>query len=145
MGKFRDFTRHLQQFTIERQETDLLKIVKKHEPYAVDLNIEQMMKGVDSNNEEIRPPYKPFTIQIKEEKGQPTDRVTLRDEGSFHQLMFMGADKWPAIFNSADPKTEDLKGKYGKDIMGHNEESRWKLSEEIKPDVIEYYGGIISL
>lgn len=33
-------------------------------------------------------PYSPLTIAIKEEKGQPTNRVTLRDTGDFEASFF---------------------------------------------------------
>jgi hypothetical protein len=143
MGRLRDFTKRLKQYTIQRQEKDLLAILKKHEAAAVDLNIRQMMEGETADGRPIEPEYTPFTVEIKKEKNQPYDRVTLRDEGDFHQAMFMSTDKWPVVFSSKDPKTGPLVRKYGEEIFGHNQTSRGELKDEINPDVKNYYGGII--
>lgn len=145
MGRLRDLSKKLKSVTVESQERDLLKIVADNAPYAVDLNIEQMMEGLDSEGKPISPPYTPFTVEIKEEKGQPSDRVTLRDEGDFHRGMLLAADKWPALFDSSDPKTDDLTDKYGEGIFGLNKSKRGKLAEQIKDQVRNYYGEITSV
>ena len=45
--------------------------------------------GVDISDYQ---PYAPLTIGIKRSKGQPSDRVTLRDNGDFHGSFFWCVD-----------------------------------------------------
>ena len=48
--------------------------------------IEQLFKkGVDNENKAIEPAYTPTTVSIKKSKGQPTNRVTLKDTGDFYK------------------------------------------------------------
>src|SRR5688572_28563253 len=61
------------------------------EPYIeaqiIDLNSAQMRAGKESTGDDIWPPYKPLTIEIKKVKGQPWEHVTLYDEGDFQRAM----------------------------------------------------------
>ena len=145
MSKLRDLANKLLQATPEKQEKDLLKIIQRHENEAVDLNIEQMMAGQDSDGGRITPEYTPFTIEIKKSKGQPYDRVTLRDEGSFQQKMFMKADKFPVMFDSNDPKTDDLTEKYGNSIFGLTKQHLGDFKQDISEDVKKYYADLLSI
>lgn len=79
-----------------------------------------LFSGLDSNLRAIQPPYTPTTQRIKQRKGQPINRVTLRDTGDFYR----GID---AVFNtsskeinitSSDDKTSDLEDKYGDALIG---------------------------
>lgn len=45
-------------------------------------NQQQLEQGLDSTGRDITPEYTAFTVQEKQEKGQPVDRVTLRDSGA---------------------------------------------------------------
>jgi hypothetical protein len=53
--------------------------------FIIDANAEEQLfeQGINRLGVDIMDyrPYTPLTIAIKEEKGQPTNRVTLRDEG----------------------------------------------------------------
>lgn len=49
-------------------------------------------------------PYSPLTIEIKKEKGQPYNRVTLRDEGDFEQSFYVEADTQQFTIKAADWK-----------------------------------------
>lgn len=62
-------------------------------------------------------PYAASTIRAKKKKGQPTTRVTLRDTRAFHQAMFVVFDEDGFYITSEDPKTEELRAKYGDDIF----------------------------
>lgn len=74
-------------------------------------------------------PYKPVTIQIKKDKGQPTDRVTLRDTQAFQKSFFIFADNKAAWFKATDKKAQKLYDKYG-EIFGLTVENRNKLAWE---------------
>jgi hypothetical protein len=144
MGKFRDLANKLKLVTIDSQEKDLLAIIRKHEAAAVDLNISQMLAGETSDGDKITPEYSMLTVEIKKSKGQPSDRVTLKDEGDFQQGMFMEAEKFPVTFNSKDRKAGPLSEKYD-GIFGLTKPNLKDFASEIKPDVREYYGKLISL
>lgn len=74
-------------------------------------------------------PYKPVTIQIKKDKGQPTDRVTLRDTQAFQKSFFIFADNKAAWFKATDKKAQKLYDKYG-EIFGLTVENRNKVAWE---------------
>ena len=89
-------------------------------------------------------PYTPFTIEIKKEKGQPTDRVTLRDTGDFYDSMKVDAERTYFEIVADDWKTEELKGKYGDDILGLNAEHKGQLIwDKMYPDLLQYAKGLI--
>ena len=76
-------------------------------------------RGVNGRDEKIMDyaPYTATTVRIKQRKGQPTTRVTLRDTGSFHQSMYVVYDSEGFYITSSDQKTEELKAKYGAGIF----------------------------
>ena len=46
---------------------------------------EQMFSGINASGNSITPfPYATSTINYKKRKGQPTDRITLKDSGDFY-------------------------------------------------------------
>lgn len=89
-------------------------------------------------------PYSPKTIAIKKSKGQPYNRVTLRDTGDFERSFFLVADDEGFVIKASDWKAEELELKYG-EIFGLTPENRGLLSQEIlAPELINkirnYYG-----
>lgn len=81
-------------------------------------------------------PYRPYTIRVKKEKGQPTDRVTLRDTGAFERDFRVVVGQTEFVVTSDDWKTEDLMAKYGK-IFGLTPSNMGRLSQEIVlPDLL---------
>lgn len=81
---------------------------------------EQLNAGKKKTGAEIKPFYRPRTIAIKKKKGQPTDRVTLRDTGFFHSSLFLVVQKGNETFSvvSSDTKAPRLLDKYGESIFG---------------------------
>lgn len=90
----------------------------------ITLNQGQMFIGVRADGTEITPTYSDVTIEIKEQKGQPSDRVTLRDTSEFWDDMFVQINAADYEMSSANEKTEKLEKKYGKRIFGLTKESR---------------------
>ena len=45
----------------------------------------QIFAGQKSDGSIIRPAYSPATVRLKIRKGQPDDRVTLKDKGDFYK------------------------------------------------------------
>lgn len=98
---------------------------------------EQLFSGVLSNGEPIVPPYTARTVAIKSGKGQATDRVTLRDTGSYYTgiLIDVRGDKF--AIESADEKAGALEVKYGRNILGLGTEARIEYIRTLKPEFIK--------
>lgn len=107
------------------------KIFDELIPKIEDYNVEQLNKGIKSTGDKIVPPYRPKTIAIKRKKGQPVDKVTLKDYGDFHNQIRVKkyASKFELV--SYDEKSEKLQDKYTPDILGITDENIQKIREEI--------------
>ena len=132
----------------ERLEHGLLsgcivkEIILNNDAYIIDLNAERQLYEQGVNNLGIKisdyAPYRPLTIAIKEEKGQPTDRVTLRDEGDFQSSFYLEVNERQFEIKASDWKTEDLVKKYGRQILGLTDENiKTLIWEYIFPDLME--------
>lgn len=116
-------------------------IIWDNEAYIVGLNAEEQLyeQGINRLGVEIADyaPYSPVTIAIKEAKGQPTNRVTLRDEGDFESSFFLEVGDKQFEIKASDFKTEDLIRKYGRQILGLTDENIAILIwQYIYPDLI---------
>ena len=104
-----------------------------------DMNIGQLYdSGEDRNGNKIQPPYTPVTVQIKLKKGQPTNRVTLRDTFEWQSSFFVQylADGFEIM--ASDWKTDRLKAKYGDEILGLQDDNVSYLLENFyQPKLIE--------
>jgi len=86
-----------------------------------------------------RVPYKPLTIQLKRAKGQPTDRVTLKDTGDFHASIYLSFDTTKMTVMADDPKTAKLVRKYGYEILGLTEQNLIDLQAKIYPKLLDKF------
>lgn len=121
--------------------------IKDERGYILDLNTESQLfeKGIGSDGIELASfqPYSDFTITVKQFKGQPTNRVTLRDEGDFHESFFIEFRDTEFEIKASDEKTESLKDKYGDEILGLTKESLEDITQEIiKPRLEAYFKNI---
>lgn len=73
--------------------------------------------GSDTNGRSLGV-YAKKTIQRKIKKGQPYDRVTLRDTGDFQKSISLKISQKGFTFIASDYKTEELQSRYGADILG---------------------------
>lgn len=128
----------LKNFDVEKA---MLKVVKDNDNIAIDLNTDSQLfdKGIDSKGNSLPGPYAPFTIDEKKVKNQPTDRITLRDTGEFHDGFFMRTTSFPIEIDSSDSKTGELKSQWGDDIFGLTNESQSEFNDHILPDVQDAY------
>jgi hypothetical protein len=108
--------------------------VREIEPDVVELNYEQQLfdRGVDANDKRITPGYTPFTVRLKGYRGQPTDRVTLRDEGDFHASFALEFERDEFTVVSGDWKEAKLKEKYGEAILGLTDPNIQKVIDWIR-------------
>ncbi len=91
---------------------------------AITLNQGQMSLGKRADGTEITPSYTDLTIEIKEQKGQETRWVTLRDTSEFWNDMFVDVNANSYGLSSANGKTDKLVKKYGDKIFGLSKESK---------------------
>lgn len=126
------------------------RIIADNEAYICDMNAQEQLyeQGVNALGVSIADyaPYSPVTIQIKQAKGQPTNRVTLRDDGDFERSFFLNIDRQKFTIMASDWKTEELTAKYGKQILGLTPQNKSILAQDyIYPDLLtkikeEIYG-----
>jgi hypothetical protein len=120
----------------------LSRIVKDNESFICDMNAEQQLfeQGVNRLGVKISDyaPYSPYTIEIKKMKGQPTDRVTLRDTGDFHESFYITVGNDRFEIKASDWKTEKLMKKYGRGILGLTQENLAELIwQYIYPELLK--------
>lgn len=102
----------------------------------------QLFSGVDSTGNELADiggDYSPITIQEKQFKGLPTDRITLFDEGDFYRSFRIDVSK-DSVSISANTIKEgvDLQNRWGDELLGLTDESRNKLIDELIPEIIQF-------
>lgn len=130
--------------TVERnmmEGTYVGKAVKENAEEIASRNVEQLYNS-GANSLGIRidtyRPYTPYTVRIKDEKGQPTDRVTLRDTGAFHRAFEVVVEPTGFYITSSDSKTEGLIGKYGGRIFGLLPENKIEITRNfLYPSVMK--------
>lgn len=143
MGKIDDLLKRVVQFNDELTSGRLMqKIIWDNEAYIIDMNAEEQLfeQGVNRLGVSIMDyaPYSPVTIAIKEAKGQPTNRVTLRDTGDFEASFFLEVGDKQFEIKASDFKTEDLIKKYGRQILGLTDENIAALIwQYIFPDLMK--------
>ena len=72
------------------------------------------------------------TEAIKKEKGQPTDRVTLKDTGEFHRSIFVKFEGDKIIIDSDNDLRDKLVKKYGATIFGLTKQNKQALIKIIE-------------
>lgn len=143
MKKITDLRKRVADFNEALTSGRLMQdIIWSNDAYIVDMNAEEQLfeRGINRLGVEIMDyaPYSPVTIEIKEAKGQPTNRVTLRDEGDFESSFFLEVGDKQFEIKASDFKTEDLIKKYGRQILGLTDENIAILIwQYIYPDLID--------
>lgn len=99
----------------------------------------QLYQGVDAKGNDLEPPYAESTKAIKRRKGQPTNRVTLKDTGDFYDAMDVSYSPEDFQIINYDEKFEKLSNKYGADLLGLNEKSRELLKERLRKRLQDYF------
>lgn len=104
----------------------------------------QLFEGMTSEEHPIhrigKPPdyiYAERTIREKRIKGQPTNRVTLRDKRDFYNEIFVDARDETFVIDSADEKAGKLIMDYGEKIfgLGRSRRAEW-VQETLKPTYV---------
>lgn len=139
MKKLDDTIKRLKAF--DPQEV-VAQVVADNDDVIVEMNTDDQLfaRGVNRNNVAIADyaPYAGQTILFKELKNQPTDRVTLRDSGDFHNSFYIELLGDGFEIKAVDEKTEELEMKYGEEIFGLADFSVFNFAHNyIKPEMIK--------
>lgn len=118
------------------------EVVRENDNIILDMNAEDQLfqKGITRKGVEIASfaPYAPLTIEIKKLKGQPTSRVTLRDEGDFHRSFYIEYQADGFQIKASDWKTGDLMFRYGEEILGLTDDNFHEFAVDyVKPALTE--------
>lgn len=140
----------LKRFEQDLRTTAIKEAVLENEAIILDMNTQDQLfeKGIDADGISIMSvqPYTARTVTIKSLKGQPTNRVTLRDEGDFHRSFYLEYYEEGIFITAADDKAEKLAFKYGDRIFGLTEENKSILAKQyILPFLIEQLQNIIKI
>lgn len=114
---------------------------------VIKLNTEDQLfrKGIDSEGDKLRSIFARFgryyadrTILIKEGKGQPTDRVTLKDTGDFYRSfdLILTNDNDLEITANTLKEDNDLAEVWGADIIGLTDENLKIVIEKAREIII---------
>ena len=123
-------------------DEELRDEIMKHEDIIVQMVAQEQLyeKGIEGRGIEIMSyqPYTARTIKIKQKKGQPYDRVTLKDTGEFYNSLHVEFDDEGFYVTSTDDKAKYLLARYGKTIFRlTNENFSELLRNYIRPSLKE--------
>lgn len=100
---------------------ELKNEIMKHEDVIIQMVVRDQLydQGIEGRGISIMSyqPYTARTMQIKQRKGQPYDRVTLRDTGEFYSSLHVEFDDDGFYVTSTDDKAKYLLARYGKTIF----------------------------
>ena len=120
------------------------KVVEEYDYIILDMNSESQLfeQGINREGEYLADyagGYSPVTIQIKMLKNQPTDRVTLRDEGDFHSSFYIEFHPDGFEIKAKDWKSEMLQRQWG-DILGLTDENLKEFARDyVRPELVKYF------
>ena len=143
MGWFQAILNKIDQFNALSLYDVMQKLFADDEftDYIIFLNTQSQLydKGVDSTGQRLdagRNGYAPYTIMVKEAKGQPVDRVTLKDTGEFYDsfktIFLPSGDGAIQITANTIKDQTDLLVEWGKDIIGLDQDSLELLRDMAK-------------
>jgi hypothetical protein len=123
----------------------LVKILKKPktQKFITDLNTKVQLFDYGEDSRGIRLDvvsdiggYAPSTIKIKARKGQPTNRVTLKDTGDFYKTfdVQVKANADFSITANTMKGGQDLQERWGDNILGLQDENVIKVMEYLETE-----------
>jgi len=128
--------------SIFEQEPDFKELV-------IELNTNnQLFEGIDSNGvtlSSIGGKYADVTIAFKRSNSQPFDRVTLKDTGAFYESFNVRYEMGGIVIDADTIKEgDDLRERWGNDILGLTDESIEKLVFFLVPLIVEFIGDYLT-
>ena len=137
LRKYKDILDDELRDEIIRNKEVILKMITEEQLYNL---------GIEGRGVEIwsYQPYTASTIQRKHKKGQPYDRVTLKDTGKFYSSLDIPFDNSGFYVTSSDEKANALLEKYGKTIFRlTNKNLKILLNDYIRPSLKEKFKAYI--
>lgn len=140
-GSVRNLVYRLRKFKAILDE-ELRNEILRHEDVIVKMVAEDQLydKGIEGRGIKISDymPYAEITKKRKLKKGQPINRVTLRDTGEFHDSLRVEFDDEGFYVTSDDDKAKYLLDRYGKTIFRlSNENLNTLLREYVRPSLAD--------
>lgn len=116
--------------------------VRRTSDKMVSIQKDQLFQGIRPDGRDVFPDYRPLTVFLKTQKGQPTDRVTRKDTGSYYAGIKVDVKGLIYKIESTDKKASDLNKKYGD--IGLSRDSRVEYIKTLKPEFIKNIRGYLS-
>lgn len=116
---------------------------KDNESIIIDYIIEDQLfeKGVDSDGNSLGD-YSPITISIKRQKGQPTNRITLRDTEDYVNSYSLETRQNDVAIKISDHKFGEIIARFPKTDALTDENLRDILKNYLLPDLIKRFNSI---
>ena len=134
MGTIAQLKSALKSLDIQRVASEA---VDESKDSILDLNVMQMNRGLRADGSFISPSYSPMTVEIKKAKGQPYDRVTLRDTGEFQREIYAIVQGIKIDIGSRNWKESKIEKKYSKargSIFGLSEKyANTYIEDDLRP------------
>ena len=129
-------------------DSELKEEIMRNKDVIINMIITEQLYnlGIEGRGIEIwsYQPYTASTIRRKHKKGQPYDRVTLKDTGKFYASLDIVFDDNGFYVTSSDSKAQGLLEKYGKTIFRlTNENLKTLLNDYIRPSLKEKFKAYI--
>ncbi len=130
MSGLKEYSAKIQNLLSELTEIED-NIIDDNADSYVNENVKYLYEQGKTSEGVSLPEYAESTKKYKIRKGQPIDRMTLRDTKAFHNSFFAEYNYGKLEITASDVKTTVLTKRYGSDIFGLTEENRRKVSREI--------------
>lgn len=114
-------------------EAVVARATNQHEGDIVSANQEQLQQGQLATGRPVTPFYKPSTVKQKKKKGQPADKVTLKDKNTFYQGFYAKASGRTIEQGSTAPQTPYLLNRYTDSIFGLSVASQSEVADRLRP------------
>lgn len=120
------------------------EVVEEYDHILLDMNAQDQLfeKGINREGKSIAGyagGYSPITIEVKILKKQPTDRITLRDEGDFHSSFYIEFQPDGFEIKASDWKSEMLQSRWG-DVLGLTDDNFHEFNRDyVKPELSKYF------
>jgi len=123
----------------------ILDIIVTIEEYVLNLNRNQLSRGINEKGNPITPSYSISYKIYKSSRGLPVNKVNLKLEGDFYANFIIEYGNDYFEITSLDAKTGALESKYSKtgDIFGLTPKSMSRLGKKIKPKLQKYIRQIL--
>lgn len=102
---------------------------------AVAIQKDQLFQGIRPDGGSVFPEYRPLTVYLKKQKGQPYDRVTRKDTGAYYAGIKLDVKGVNYYIESTDQKAGDLNKKYGG--IGLSRDSKISYVLALRPEFLK--------